>query len=129
MSQAYELSGSVKVIGDIQSFNSGFSKRELVITIPDGNYPQDICIEFHKDRADLLNGLAVGDNVMVTFNLRGREYNGRYYNTLVAWKLETASEATDNTAATSAPASAASVTGSFATGSAGGFIDDNDIPF
>ena len=129
MSQAYELSGSVKVIGGIQSFNSGFSKRELVITIPDGNYPQDICIEFHKDRADLLNGLAVGDNVMVTFNLRGREYNGRYYNTLVAWKLETASEATDNTATTSAPASAAPVTGSAAAGSVGGFIDDNDIPF
>ena len=129
MSQAYELSGSVKVIGDIQSFNSGFSKRELVITIPDGNYPQDICIEFHKDRADLLNGLAVGDNVMVTFNLRGREYNGRYYNTLVAWKLETASEAPDNTAATSAPASSAPVKGSAAAGSAGGFIDDNDIPF
>lgn len=129
MSQAYELSGSIKVIGDIQSFNSGFSKRELVITVPDGNYPQDICVEFHKDRADLLNGLAVGDNVMVTFNLRGREYNGRYYNTLVAWKLETASEATDNTEATSAPASAAPVTGSSAAGSAGGFIDDNDIPF
>ena len=49
MSQAYELSGSVKVIGDVQSFNSGFSKRELVVTIPDGNYPQDIS-QFHKDR-------------------------------------------------------------------------------
>lgn len=124
MSQAYELIGSIKVIGDIQSFNSGFSKRELVVTIPDGNYPQDICVEFHKERADLLNGLAVGDNVKVTFNLRGREYNGRYYNTLVAWKLEVPEDSQNDATPMSTTAPAAPVTTH-----AGGFIDDSDIPF
>ena len=124
MSQAYELIGSIKVIGDIQSFNSGFSKRELVVTIPDGNYPQDICVEFHKERADLLNGLAVGDNVKVTFNLRGREYNGRYYNTLVAWKLEVPEDSQNDAAPMSTTAPAAPVTTH-----SGGFIDDSDIPF
>lgn len=128
MSQAYELSGSVKVIGDVQSFNSGFSKRELVVTIPDGNYPQDICVEFHKERADLLNGLVIGDNVMVTFNLRGREYNGRYYNTLVAWKLETSADTQVDGAPTSAPPQSAP-TSTQAGASVGGFIDDSDIPF
>ena len=128
MSQAYELSGSVKVIGDVQSFNSGFSKRELVVTIPDGNYPQDICVEFHKERADLLNGLTIGDNVMVTFNLRGREYNGRYYNTLVAWKLETSADTQVDGVPTSAPPQSAPTT-TQAGASVGGFIDDSDIPF
>jgi hypothetical protein len=128
MSQAYELSGSVKVIGDVQSFNSGFSKRELVVTIPDGNYPQDICVEFHKERADLLNGLAVGDNVMVTFNLRGREYNGRYYNTLVAWKLETSADMQVDGAPRSAPPQSTPATAQSGA-SVGGFIDDSDIPF
>ena len=128
MSQAYELSGSVKVIGDVQSFNSGFSKRELVVTIPDGNYPQDICVEFHKERADLLNGLAIGDNVMVTFNLRGREYNGRYYNTLVAWKLEASADTQIDGAPTSAPPPSAPST-TQAGASVSGFIDDSDIPF
>ena len=128
MSQAYELSGSIKMIGDIQSFNSGFSKRELVVTIPDGNYPQDICVEFHKDRADLLNALAIGDHVKVTFNLRGREYNGRYYNTLVAWKLETSSDTQVDAAATPAPPPSAPST-THAAASVGGFIDDSDIPF
>ena len=128
MSQAYELSGSIKMIGDIQSFNSGFSKRELVVTIPDGNYPQDICVEFHKDRADLLNALAIGDHVKVTFNLRGREYNGRYYNTLVAWKLETSAGTQVDPAATSIPPQSAPST-TKAGASVGGFIDDSDIPF
>ena len=128
MSQAYELIGSIKVIGDIQSFNSGFSKRELVVTIPDGNYPQDICVEFHKDRADLLNALAIGDHVKVTFNLRGREYNGRYYNTLVAWKLETSAEPQVDGAPTSAPPQSAPTT-TQAGASVSGFIDDSDIPF
>lgn len=128
MSQAYELSGSIKMIGDIQSFNSGFSKRELVVTIPDGNYPQDICVEFHKDRADLLNALAIGDHVKVTFNLRGREYNGRYYNTLVAWKLETSADTQVDAATTSAPPPSAPSTPQ-AGASVSGFIDDSDIPF
>ncbi len=29
-----------------------------------------------------------GDEVQVTFNIRGNEYNGRYFNNLQAWKLQ-----------------------------------------
>lgn len=84
----YELTGTVKIIQDPQTFASGFTKRELIVTVPDGNYPQDISLEFLKDKADLLNELSVGDEVTVSFNLRGREYNGKYYNNLTGWKLQ-----------------------------------------
>ena len=86
---AYELTGKIKIIQDEQTFESGFSKREMVVTVEDGNYPQDINLEFMKDKASLLDGLKPDEEVKVTFDIRGREYNGRYYNNLQGWKVET----------------------------------------
>ena len=42
----------------------------------------------YKDKTNLLEGLAEGDEVEVSFNVRGNEYNGRYYVNLQAWKLQ-----------------------------------------
>ena len=84
---AYEVEGTVKVIFDTQTFPSGFSKREFVVTTKD-RYPQDIKLECIKERIELLNSCAPGDTVNVTFDLRGNEYNDRYYVNLQAWKIE-----------------------------------------
>ena len=86
----YELEGTVKLVGEVQSFGAkGFQKRDLVVTVEDGKYPQDIALELHSEKTELGDGLAIGSQVKVAFNIRGREYNGRYFNNLVAWKLET----------------------------------------
>jgi hypothetical protein len=58
------------------------------VTVDDGRYPQDINLEFVKDKIALLNELEPGQAVRVSFDIRGREYNGRYYNNLQAWKVE-----------------------------------------
>lgn len=86
---AYELSGKVKLIQDPQTFNSGFTKREMVVTVEEGKYPQDINLEFVQDKVSLLDALQVGQAVTVTFDIRGREYNGRYFNNLQGWKIQT----------------------------------------
>jgi len=85
---AYELTGKVKLIQDAQTFNSGFTKREMVVTVEEGKYPQDINLEFVQDKVNLLDALQVGQEVTVTFDIRGREYNGRYFNNLQAWKIQ-----------------------------------------
>jgi hypothetical protein len=36
----------------------------------------------------VLESLGVGQQVEVSYNVRGREFNGKYYNTLDAWKIE-----------------------------------------
>lgn len=100
---SYELTGTVKVIQQPQTFSSGFSKRELVVTVQDGNYPQDINLEFVKDKADLLDALSVGDSVKIWFDIRGREHNGRYYNNLSAWKVENLNGQSGGSAPTSPP--------------------------
>ena len=84
---SFETSGTIIAIDEAQTFASGFSKREFVIEVPDGNYPQDIKFEMHKDRADILEAMAIGQEVTVAFNLRGNEYNGKYYVNMVAWKV------------------------------------------
>ncbi len=94
---AYELTGKVKLIQDSQTFDSGFTKREMVVTVEDGKYPQDINLEFVQDKVALLDALQVGQEVTVAFNIRGREYNGRYFNNLQGWKIEAGASAHSET--------------------------------
>ncbi len=85
---AYEISGTIKKIFDTQTFPSGFSKREFVVTTEDGKFPQDIKLECLKEKASLLEEVAEGQAVKVRFDITGREYNGRYFVNLNAWRLE-----------------------------------------
>ena len=90
MAKGFELEGTVKVIDEVQTFASGFSKREFVVEIEDGKYPQSLKFECVKDKTSLTDGLQIGDAVKVSFDIRGNEYNGRYYVNLNAWKVEKA---------------------------------------
>ena len=90
MSKGYELEGTIYQIDDVQTFNSGFTKREFVVESQDGQYSQQIKFEAVKDKTSLTDGLQKGDKVKVFFDIRGNEYNGRFYVNLNAWKLEKA---------------------------------------
>ena len=84
----YEFVGTVKKVGDLQTFPSGFSKRELVVTSEGERFPQDVMFEFLKEKGDLLSSIGEADRVKVSFDIGGREYNGRYFNSLKGWKIE-----------------------------------------
>ena len=89
---AYELTGKIKLIQEPKTFDSGFTKREMVVTVDEGRYPQDINLEFVQDKVGLLDSLQPGLEVTVSFDIRGREYNGRYFNNLQGWKVVAANE-------------------------------------
>ena len=82
-----ELKGKIKLINPTETFGSGFTKREFVITTAE-QYPQDVKFEVVKDKCDLLDKFAVGQELTVHFNCRGNEYQGKYYVSLQAWKIE-----------------------------------------
>src|SRR5687768_6527929 len=84
-----DITGRIKLIKDEQSFPSGFVKREFVVTTEE-QYPQDIQLELIKDKTSLVSSYNVGDRIKVHFNIRGSEYNGRYFVNLQAWRLEAA---------------------------------------
>ena len=84
----YEFVGTVKALPATKTFPSGFTKREVVVTSEEDRFPQDIAFEFVKEKAAMLDGIQEADRVRIFFDLRGREYNGRYFNSLKGWKIE-----------------------------------------
>jgi hypothetical protein len=80
------ITGKLKVKFDTQTFDSGFQKREFVVTTAE-QYPQDIKLELLKDKCSVLDSFQVGQELTVDFNLRGNEYNGKYYVSLQAWRV------------------------------------------
>jgi len=88
MSESIQIIGTTKVIQDTESFPSGFCKRGIVVTTQYDKYPQDILVEFVKDKGDLLDAFGVGEEVSITCNVQGREYNGKYYVSLSGWQIK-----------------------------------------
>jgi hypothetical protein len=81
-----EIKGKIKLINPTETFGSGFTKREFVITTAE-QYPQDVKFEVVKDKVALLDNFTTGQEITVQFNIRGNEYGGKYYVSLQAWKL------------------------------------------
>ena len=88
-----EIQGSIKLIGNVQEISPTFKKRELVVTT-DEQYPQTISVEFVQDKTDLLSKFEIGQNVKVSINLRGREWENpqtkeiKYFNSIQGWRIE-----------------------------------------
>ena len=98
-----ELQGTVKKIGETQTFASGFQKKELVL-LTEEQYPQPIQIDFLSDKIDLLNNVSEGESVKVGINIRGKEWTNpqgevKYFNSISGWRLEKVSGENTNTEA------------------------------
>ena len=64
----YEFTGKVKVVGELQTFASGFTKRDLVVEEErDGRWPNVVAFAFKKERVALLDGMVSGTRVKVGF--------------------------------------------------------------
>lgn len=81
-----ELKGIIVKIGDIETISEKFSKREIVIETP-GDYPQKISCQVSNKTIGLFDNKAEGQEVTASINIKGREHNGKYYNTIEIWKV------------------------------------------
>jgi hypothetical protein len=89
MSDQLQISGTIRQIGETATFGAkGFTKREFLLETADGKFPQQLKFELHKDNAAKLDKFRVNQEVTVGFNIRGSEYNGKHYVSLVAWKID-----------------------------------------
>ena len=98
MSDQLKLSGTVYAIEAPVQISEKLTKRNFVVTTGD-KYPEIVAFEMLNDKCDLADGFTVGQQVEVSFNVRGREYNGKFYTNLSAWKIESAGGAQATTAA------------------------------
>lgn len=126
-----QITGTIKKIGETQTFGqNGFRKREIVITTNE-QYPQTLMVEFTQDRAELLNNYTPGQQVSISINLRGREWvnpqgETKYFNSLNGWNISVLQENTGgaNTQNTPPPAAAQNQNSE-----QGKEEDDEDLPF
>ena len=70
----------------VSASGTNWTSQDFLIEIP-GQYPQTVVFNVYGDRIQL-DQYQIGENVKVSFDLRGREYQGKWYNTLNAWKME-----------------------------------------
>lgn len=131
MAKGFELEGTIIQIDDIQTFASGFTKREFVVEVQDGNYPQQIKFECVKDRTALTDGFSTGDEVKVSFDIRGNEYKGRYYVNLNAWRVEKSGDGAEGGSGPGGnqPGDEGAPPSHLSEPPPGGGADDDDIPF
>ena len=88
---------SLQVKGKIQQIlkpESGVSragnewKKQEFIIETDEQFPKKICFTLFNDKTSLVDGLTTGEEVEVSFNVESREYNGKWFHNINAWKIE-----------------------------------------
>lgn len=88
---ALEIEGTLAQKLPVQSGSSArgpWAKQEFILEYPDGNFTAKACFTaWGQEKVQDLDKYQVGDKVKVSFNLKSREYNGRWYNDLQIWKI------------------------------------------
>ena len=77
-----EQTGAVK--------NGPWKKQDIIVET-DGQYPKKICISLWGDKVDR-NILRVGNRLTISCDIESREFNGKWYTDVKAWKVESANE-------------------------------------
>ncbi|MBI5371966.1 MAG: DUF3127 domain-containing protein [Sphingobacteriales bacterium] len=71
---------------------NGQWKKQDIIVETGGQYPKKVCVSIWGDKINE-SLLKTGTLLNISFDVESREYNGRWYTDIKAWKLEPAGEA------------------------------------
>lgn len=87
---SYQINGKLVKKMEIESKTASFQTREFVIVTQE-QYPQYIKFQLVQDRVNAIDKFNENDELTIHFDLRGREWQGKYFTNLQAWKVEAAS--------------------------------------
>ncbi len=95
---AFELEGKLVEKFDTQRVNDNFQKREFVVEQNENrngyDFQEFIKFQLTQDRCDMIEGFEPGQNLKVSFNIRGRKWekegNVSYFTNLEAWRIQSA---------------------------------------
>lgn len=85
-----EINGVLRQVLPLESGqgrNGEWKKQSFVIETMD-QYPKSVCITMWGDKIDRLQQFNLGDEVKASINIESREYNGRWYTDVKAWRLD-----------------------------------------
>lgn len=78
--------------GTSQRTGNVWRNQDYVLENNEGQFPRKICFRLRNDNIDRY-ALQVGDNVVASIDIESREWNGRWYTDVTAWKVEKADAA------------------------------------
>jgi len=87
---SYEVEGKLHKKFDTEQKSGTFQTREFVLLV-ESQYPQYIKFQLVQDRTEIIDNVSEGSDIKVYFDLRGREWQGKYFTNLQAWRVEAAS--------------------------------------
>lgn len=84
----HKLKGKLILKSEPRQVSEKFRVMDFVIETLDEKYPQKVQLQILNDRIAEMDKYSLGEELEVSFDIRGREYNGKYYNSLNAYKVE-----------------------------------------
>ncbi len=90
-----EFEGKISHILEVETIGENATPKQTVVLeeVTDREYPASLTVDFRRDKVELLANVSVGDVIKVWLNTRAREYNGRWYNSISAWRMDIVSQA------------------------------------
>lgn len=99
-----ELSGKVFKVMPVESGegkNGTWKKQQVVIeTDSSGKYPKKVCVVFWSDLVNS-DSFIDGKDISIEFDIESREYNGKWYTDVKAWKINSSAAASNNNSSAS----------------------------
>ena len=75
--------------------NGAWRKQDIIVET-EGQYPKKICVSIWGDKINE-SQLQPGNQLKIDFDIESREYNGKWYTDIKAWKVEAASSGMQET--------------------------------
>jgi hypothetical protein len=91
-----KISGTVKQVMEEQSGesrNGPWRKQEFILETAD-KYPKSVCLVVWGDNIDQF-AVQVDEKLTAHIDIASREYNGRWYTDVKAWKVERGADGAD----------------------------------
>ena len=92
MSKQLQITGTIHHIGETKDVGKAkpYLKRTFALSDPDAKeeWPNWFVFELGGTKVDDINAHKVGDVVTVSFNLKGRQWQDKWFANVEAWKIE-----------------------------------------
>jgi single-strand DNA-binding protein len=89
---SFEIEGKLHKKFDKEQKSGTFQTREFVLLDESTQYPQYVKFQLVQDRCEIIDNIDEGNTIKVYFDLRGREWQGKYFTNLQAWRVEAAGQ-------------------------------------
>ena len=88
---SFKVKGRVLDILPLQTGSSPrgeWKKMDFILEVPDDQFPKKICFTLFNDKTEMIKPADKNREVEVSFSLEGREYNGKWYHNVNAFKID-----------------------------------------